>query len=181
MAEHRTLAPRHARNRPPGRTRGVLFVHSAPRAIVPHVEWAVGAVLGHPVTLEWRAQPVLAGQVRAEATWSGPVGTASRLVSALRAWDRLRVEVTEDASEGHEGERYAFTPALGIFRAAMAPHGGVQVGEERLRAALERAGDDPSLLDEEVRSLLGEPWDAELEPFRVAGDGVPVRWLHPTG
>ncbi len=26
--------------------------------------------------------------------------------------------------------------------------------------------------------ILGTAWDAELEPFRRAGDGVPVRWLH---
>ena len=26
--------------------------------------------------------------------------------------------------------------------------------------------------------LLGRPWDDELEPFRYAGDGAPVRWLH---
>jgi len=25
---------------------------------------------------------------------------------------------------------------------------------------------------------LGKPWDDELETFRYAGDGAPVRWLH---
>ncbi|MHB1008995.1 MAG: DUF3145 family protein, partial [Propionibacteriaceae bacterium] len=29
-----------------------------------------------------------------------------------------------------------------------------------------------------VAELLGAPWDDELEPFRYAGDGAPVRWLH---
>ena len=29
--------------------------------------------------------------------------------------------------------------------------------------------------------LLGQPWDDELEPFRRAGDGAPVRWLNATG
>jgi hypothetical protein len=29
-----------------------------------------------------------------------------------------------------------------------------------------------------IRRLLGEPWDDELEPFRYAGEGAPVRWLH---
>jgi Protein of unknown function (DUF3145) len=36
-------------------------------------------------------------------------------------------------------------------------------------------------LEDELRLLLGEPWDAELEPFRRAGDGAPVRWLNATG
>jgi hypothetical protein len=29
-----------------------------------------------------------------------------------------------------------------------------------------------------VDEVMGGPWDRELEPFRYAGDGVPVRWLH---
>jgi hypothetical protein len=29
-----------------------------------------------------------------------------------------------------------------------------------------------------IDDVLGTPWDQELEPFRFAGDGVPVRWLH---
>jgi hypothetical protein len=36
-------------------------------------------------------------------------------------------------------------------------------------------------LEEELSRLLGEPWDHELEPFRCAADGAPVRWLHATG
>ena len=32
----------------------------------------------------------------------------------------------------------------------------------------------PDALDQ----LLGRPWDDELETFRHAGDGAPVRWLH---
>ena len=30
----------------------------------------------------------------------------------------------------------------------------------------------------EMQALLGKAWDDELEPFRYAGDGAPVRWLH---
>ena len=36
-------------------------------------------------------------------------------------------------------------------------------------------------LEAELSLLLGEPWDAELEPVRRAGDGAPVRWLNATG
>jgi hypothetical protein len=31
---------------------------------------------------------------------------------------------------------------------------------------------------QEMQALLGKAWDDELEPFRYAGDGAPVRWLH---
>lgn len=36
-------------------------------------------------------------------------------------------------------------------------------------------------LEAELSLLLGEPWDDELEPFRRAAAGAPVRWLHATG
>lgn len=36
-------------------------------------------------------------------------------------------------------------------------------------------------LADELARLLGEPWDEELEPFRCAAEGAPVRWLHATG
>jgi hypothetical protein len=36
-------------------------------------------------------------------------------------------------------------------------------------------------LEEELSLLLGQPWDDELEPFRRAAAGAPVRWLHATG
>ena len=36
-------------------------------------------------------------------------------------------------------------------------------------------------LEAELSLLLGQPWDDELEPFRHAAEGAPVRWLHATG
>ena len=36
-------------------------------------------------------------------------------------------------------------------------------------------------LTEALAELLGEPWDAELEVFRYAGEDAPVRWLHRVG
>ena len=29
-----------------------------------------------------------------------------------------------------------------------------------------------------MAELLGTAWDQELEPFRYAGEGASVRWLH---
>ena len=29
-------------------TQGVVYIHSAPRALAPHIEWAAGGVLGMP-------------------------------------------------------------------------------------------------------------------------------------
>jgi len=64
--------------------RGVLFVHSAPRALCPHIEWAAGRALERAVNFDWAAQPVLKGSQRTEFYWEGPRGTGAKLASALR-------------------------------------------------------------------------------------------------
>lgn len=160
-------------------TRGVVYVHAAPAALCPHVEWAVGGVLGVRTTLEWTPQPAAPGAMRAELSWQAEPGTASRLASALRDWRQLRFEVTEEPSAVGEGERYSCTPELGLFHATTGLHGDIVVREDRLRAVMARTVTDPTLsLETELDQLLGKPWDQALEPFRYAGDGAPVRWLH---
>ena len=161
-------------------TRGVVFVHSAPRALCSHVEWAVGTVLNARVAVDWTPQPAIAGMVRAEHSWVGPAGTGARLASALRGWTHLRYEITEEASPGVDGARWSHTPELGIFYAATDVHGNVMVPENRIREAMEHA-QDPVRLRHELDLALGQAWDDELEPFRYAGAGAPIRWLHRVG
>jgi hypothetical protein len=160
-------------------TRGVVYIHATPTALCPHIEWAVGGVLGARVSLEWTGQPAAPGTVRAELSWQGEPGAAASIASALRDWRLIRFEVTEEPSAGAEGERYSWTPDLGLFSATIGVHGDILVREDRLRSALARASSDPGVtVEEEIAGLLGAPWDEELEPFRYAGDGAPVRWLH---
>ena len=193
--------------------RGVLQVHSAPPALSPHIEWAVAGVLGVPVRLPWVDQPAAPGTLRAELGWQGRPGASAAITSALAAWNRLRFEVTEEASPGCDAVRYSHTPCLGTFSAVTSANGDILVPEGRLRAALtlaaasvpaagrlrgigpESAGGVDTLrdrhsprhpalggsLEAELALLLGQPWDDELEPFRHAAEGAPVRWLHATG
>ena len=162
-------------------TRGVLYVHAAPSALCPHVEWALAGALGVRVNLQWTPQPAQPGTYRAELSWQGEPGTAARLASALRGWLHLRYEVTEEPCSGHEGARFSYTPSLGIFHAVTGVHGDILVGEDRLRSAAQLASAGEVALADELDRLLGKPWDDELEPFRHAGDGAPVRWLHQVG
>jgi hypothetical protein len=161
--------------------RGVVFIHSAPAAVCPHIEWAIAGVVGSRVSLHWVAQPASPGLLRAEMSWQGAPGTAARIASAIRGWQLLRFEVTEEPSHGCDGARYSCTPALGIFSAVIGVHGDLLVPENRLRAALTLAAAGRAELAEEVDRMLGKPWDDELEPFRRAGEGAPVRWLHQVG
>lgn len=160
---------------------GVLFVHSAPRALAPHIEWALGSALGSPVALEWVDQPVLPGSLRAEYTWHGPVGTGATLASTLRGWEHLRYEVTEDASPGVDGMRFLHTPDLGVFAASTDVAGNMVVPEDRIRYAIEVAEGDAEEIAKELRLAMGQAWDDELEPFRHAGDQERVVWLHRVG
>lgn len=159
-------------------TRGVLYIHSAPSALCPHIEWAVGGVFGMPVRVDWTAQPIERSAYRCEYVWSGPVGTAARLASALKGWQKLRFEVTEEPTRAAEGERYSYTPLLGVFHAVTGLHGDILVPEDRVRHAMAAAAMGGPDLETGLGQLLGQPWDDELEPFRHAGDGTPVRWLH---
>jgi Protein of unknown function (DUF3145) len=193
--------------------RGMLQVHSTPPALSPHIEWAVAGVLGVPVRLPWVDQPASPGTLRAELDWQGRPGASAAITSALAAWNRLRFEVTEEASAGCDAVRYSHTPSLGTFSAVTSANGDILVPEGRLRAAmtlaaasapapgrshgigLEAVGGADTLrdlhgprhpalggsLEAELALLLGQPWDDELEPFRHAAEGAPVRWLHATG
>jgi hypothetical protein len=165
----------------PPAARGVLYVHSSPRALCPHVEWAASRTLGEPVSFDWSEQPVLAGAQRAEFFWEGPAGTGASLASALLGWDHLRFEVTEDPGPGRDGGRWLHTPTLGIHFAQTDTAGNVVLPEDRVRAALQAGGADPAGLHRELGRALGADWDDELEVFRHAGDFTSVVWLHRVG
>lgn len=153
--------------------RGVVFIHSCPRALLSHVEWAVQREVALTLPYEWASQPIQAGMSRCEMSWKGSTGAGARMASALRGFPNLRFEVTEDGATG--GERFTFTPSLGLFRAATGPTGDILVSEHRLQACL--ASSDVA---KALREVLGQPWDDELEPFRMAGDDR-VRWLTRVG
>ena len=161
-------------------TRGVVYVHSTPLAVCSHVEWAIARVLAAPVNLHWTAQPVDPGARRAECGWTGRPGTGAELAAALRQWPMIRFEVTEEPSAGRrrrafhararpwpvpgDGRRGRRHPAR---RGPAAQHHGVARAPEALAHALDKA--------------LGTAWDAELEPYRYAGDGAPVTLLTRVG
>ena len=86
--------------------------------------------------------------------------------------------MTEEPSPGTDGSRSSHTPTLGIHHTWVSASGDAMVNEDRLRAAIAQSQGDPHELQREIDRLLGADWDDELEPFRYAGDGAPVRWLH---
>ncbi len=160
-------------------TSGVLFVHSCPKAVVPHVEWALAREIGAVVKMRWTPQPLLPGTMRAEATWRGPVGTAAAVASSLFGWQQLRFEITEDQTAATDGGRWMHTPSLGIFHMQMDSAGNGVLSEDAVRAAIHNSAGDAAQLTRELHLALGEAWDRELEAFRQAEDGdATILMLH---
>lgn len=160
-------------------TAGMVFVHSSPVALCPHIGWALETVLGQPIRLDWSPQPLGRSLMRAQFAWGGECGTGSQIASAMRGWENLRYEVTEDASPGVDGSRWSHTPSLGIHHTWVSANGDAVVNEDRVKAALRSA--DLTSIRMEVDRMLGSAWDAELDPFRHAGEGAPTRWLYRVG
>lgn len=155
----------------------MLAILSCPPALCPHVEFAIAAVVATPIRLQWSVQAARPRTLCASVEGRGEPGTAGRLASKLRGMDPISFDVVEGPAP--VGERYSYTPSLGLFRADLAPNGDITVPEQRLRDLLERA--DGPALTAGIDRLLGTAWDLELEPLRRAGEGTTVTMLRRTG
>jgi len=118
---------------------------------------------------------------RAECVWSGLAGTGAEIAGALRQWGMTRFEVTEEPSEGNDGERYMHVPGRGLYAANTSASGDIVISEHRLRTVMMDAR-GPEALAHELHRILGTHWDIELEPYRHAGEGgPPVQRLNRVG
>ena len=143
--------------------RGFLTIHSTPSALRHHIDWAIQAVLGACVKPSWIAQPLIPGSYRTQLEFRDRQGAAAELASALRSWHYLNFEVIENTDNG--GELFRCTPEFGIHRALVDQTGAVILSENQLNAILKNAFDEESIR-EGISSLLGNPWELELDRFR---------------
>jgi hypothetical protein len=148
---------------------GMVFIHSAPRALLPHLEWTIGRILGGPISPRWI--PIGPALFRTEFHWQGDTFTGAELTAELMGWKSLRFEVTAD------GYRWSFTPKLGLFHSETDEAGNLLVNEFRMKAALQIAGSNAIELQRQMRLLIGQPWDDELEAYRQQGADAPIIWL----
>lgn len=158
---------------------GVLFVHSCPRALVPHVEWALAREIGKVVKLDWQPQPLLPNMMRTTADWRGLPGTAAAVASSLFGWQQLRFELTENQGAGADAQRLMYTPSLGIFTMQTDASGNAVLTEDAIRTVLEDAAGDVAAIERGFATALGEAWDRELDPFRAAEEGDATIFVLP--
>ena len=102
----------------------------------------------------------------------------STSTSRFQAMD-LRVDTKPDLSPVTDADR-AVEEGIRRTLSRARPRDAV-VGEERLKEILMLAQGSPDAIEEMIEEVLGTEWDNELEAFRYAGDGAPVRWLHQVG
>ena len=62
----------------------------------------------------------------------------------------------------------------------MSANGDVTLGEDQVRSVLAGAT-SLDAVHHQLAELLGAHVDAELEPYRRAGEGTAVTWLHQVG
>ncbi|CAN2185226.1 Protein of unknown function DUF3145 [Candidatus Nanopelagicaceae bacterium] len=141
---------------------GLVVIHSAPTALRQHIEWGLNSLLGAPQNIFWRDQPLAPGAVRTTLEFRAPLGTASKIATALKNWHYLRFEVSELGTHG--GEIFRCTPDLGIHRATVDAVGTILVSEDVIRKAL--AHFDDVEIRENLERALGREWEVALEPFR---------------
>ena len=160
---------------------GLIQIHSAPKALTSHVEWAISAVLGEAFHLRWDHQPVASATLCAEQAWTGRVGSAAQIASALFGWRDLRFEVSEYASADSDGAHFMHTPSLGIHRVHVDATGSAYITEARLMRLFDESAGSVDDLREAVARELGSAWDAELDVFRARVTDLSVTRLHSVG
>lgn len=154
---------------------GTVFIHSAPAALLPHVEWAIAKMLGSPAGLCWAPQASVAKTFRAELAFSSEPSLVPALASDLLGWGAVRFEIVQDESRGIAGWRWAFTPGLGLFQGQIDSFGSALINEHRLSSILD-CGNLPDA-KHQIGLALGKPWDDELESYRTASEDPSVVWL----
>lgn len=143
---------------------GLVFIHHAPASLLAHVEWTLSGVSGSSQTVAWSRSNSNEVGFQAVASWSGPEDGGAVLAAAFMNLKQITFEVTQDSKSA--GYRWSYTPALGMFQAATDAAGNLLIGENQLRSAMERAGSNPLRLQSELRKLLGQAFDDELEIYR---------------
>lgn len=180
---------------------GVLWIHSMPGPLQPHITWALARLCmpdgRKPGREIWRAlkqpgqphqpgqpnQPASGGETLlcAEVPFVAEHDSVVTLVDTLARWPRLYFELAHDPAVDADGlaidgMRYCHTPQLGTFAGQTDAAGNIVVNEDALRSIVARGGDIAGALD----AAVGGPWDRALEPMRLVTAGYDPQDCFPT-
>ena len=143
---------------------GLVLIHRAPSSLLTHVEWTISGISGNPSKINWIKGESSDSIFRGSVLVDFDLKDGATLASAFMNLKQLSFEVIHQSALS--GARWSFTPSLGMFHCATDEAGNLVVGENQLRASIEKAGSNILKLHAELRKLLGQGWDDELEPYR---------------
>jgi len=153
-------------------SKGLVFIHHAPSALLTHVEWTISGVCGSPIRIDWHPLTSPLQGFRGLANWEGPDGSGAVLAASFMNLNQLSFEVIQQDSLDSSGHRWSFTPKLGMFSSATDAAGNLLVSENQLRAIIDSCGSNGLKLQAELRKVLGQAFDDELESYRELFDGA---------
>lgn len=143
---------------------GLVLIHRAPSVLLTHVEWTISGITGNPTKINWIKEDLTDSSFRGSVAIDCALNDCATLASAFMNLKQLSFEVIHQSELS--GARWSFTPSLGMFHCATDEAGNLVVGENQLRSSMEKAGSNILKLQAELRKLLGQAWDDELEPYR---------------
>jgi hypothetical protein len=152
-------------------SKGLVFIHQAPSALLAHIEWTISGVCGAPITISWQVLPAPKHGHRALVLWEGPVGSGAVLATSFMNLKQLSFEVIQQDSLDDSGYRWSYTPTLGMFSSTTDQAGNILVSENQLRFIVDSCGSNGLKLQAELRKVLGQAFDDELESYRELFDG----------
>jgi hypothetical protein len=153
-------------------SQGMVFIHHAPASLLAHIEWTIAGVSGNPVKITWQLSAPTELGYRCELAWEAGGDSGAVLAAAFRNLKQVCFEIIQYPSEGDTGYRWSYSPALGMFHCATDAAGNILIGENQIRTAMEVAGSNPLKLQAQLRRLLGQAFDDELEAYRELVGGA---------
>ena len=146
---------------------GRILIYSTPAALTQHIEWALNQNLGYQVEPNWVNQPLSPGAKATELDFNSDQPVAAKIAKALISWRYLRFEITQRCKKSGDTTLYRITPDLGLHQASLASNGDVVLNEHQVNQLIKNAVSHKKL-QIELENALGNQWDIELEPYRIA-------------
>lgn len=152
---------------------GRILIYSTPAALTQHIDWAINQHLGGEVGPNWINQPLLPGSKASEVSYQSKEMIAAQLAKSLIKWRYLRFEITEQSKTTGDTTLYRVTPDLGLHQASLASNGDVVLNEHQVNQIIANSVSHKRL-QQDLEKALGNEWEIELEPYRLAlAGGVP--------
>lgn len=149
-------------------TRGLVYIHCAPRLLVAFIEGSIRARLeaGDTFKLHWVEQPARQGCVSTKFEWVGAAGTGLAFASDFVKLKEVYADVTEDPTELNDGQRCFVTPSLGLWTGRMSVSGDILLNDNRIKHLMNSYEGDE--LTAELHKAMGTQWDTALENMRAS-------------